>query len=115
MTDAESSVDFRAVLATTAGQGPLWTHLSDDLNINLVVWPRGQGVAEHVNAEVDVLLVGVEGEGIVTLNGQPLLLGGGQLIVVPKGSRRSIRATSEKLAYLSCHRRRAGLYPTLPA
>jgi hypothetical protein len=32
-----------------------------DLNANFVVWPAGAGVAEHVNHEVEVLIVGMEG------------------------------------------------------
>jgi hypothetical protein len=31
---------------------------------------------------------------------------------VPKGSRRGIRAASDRFAYLTCHGRRAGLWPT---
>jgi hypothetical protein len=34
---------------------------SRDLNVNLVQFTRGEGVGEHVNDEVDVLLVGVPG------------------------------------------------------
>jgi quercetin dioxygenase-like cupin family protein len=69
-------------------------------------------VDEHLNDELDVLLVGIAGAGVVTIDGQPHPLAAGQAVMVPKGARRSIRAYAERFAYLTCHRRRAGLWPT---
>ncbi|HZG67709.1 MAG TPA: hypothetical protein VEZ12_13250 [Herpetosiphonaceae bacterium] len=34
-------------------------------------------------------------------------------MLIPKGSERSIRCVGEQFAYLSVHRRRRGLWPTL--
>jgi hypothetical protein len=56
-------VDLLGMARGNAAFSPIWTHQSDDLNVNLLVFERGDGVAEHVNAEVDVLLVGVAGQG----------------------------------------------------
>lgn len=105
-------VDLAAMARSTAARGPAWTHQSDDLNVNLLVFPGGEGVAAHVNAEVDVLLVGIAGDGVVEVDGRPIALGSGQALVVPKGARRSIRPLGDCFAYLTCHRRRAGLWPT---
>lgn len=91
--------------------GAVWTRQSDDLNVNLLVFPTGDGVAEHVNAEVDVLLIGIAGEGIVAIDGLPRVLRAGCAVLIAKGARRSTQAVSDSFAYLTCHRRRAGLWP----
>ena len=107
----ETVVADLAALAAGGERRPAWKHDTGDLNINLVVLGAGSEIAEHRNAEVDVLLVGVEGEGVVEVNGEGHALRTGRAIVIPKGARRSIRSIGERLAYLTCHRRRAGLWP----
>jgi len=103
-------------LALIAGSedahGLSWNTQSDDLNLNLLVFRTGEGIGEHQNPEVDVLLVGIAGEGIVFIDGQPHALRTGDTIVIPKGARRSTQATGERFSYLTCHRRRGGLQPT---
>jgi mannose-6-phosphate isomerase-like protein (cupin superfamily) len=107
-----AAVDLLALVVGSAERGPLWTHQSGDLNVNLVALDAGQSVAESVNGEVDVLLVGVAGEGVVTVEGHDVRLGASQALVIPKGTRRAITSAGERFAYLTCHRRRAGLWPT---
>lgn len=109
---ASAAVDLAAIAGSAAGRGPAWTLRSDDLDINLLVFGLGEGIDEHLNDELDVLLVGIAGAGVVTIDGQPHPLAAGQAVLVPKGARRSIRAYAERFAYLTCHRRRAGLLPT---
>ena len=104
-------VDLVARGMSAAAPGAAWAHQSDDLNANLLVFPAGDGVAEHVNDEVDVLLVAIAGQGIVALDGDRYVLRSGTALVVPKGARRGTRAVSEVFAYLTCHRRRGGLLP----
>ena len=106
-------VDLAAVAAESDGVGPAWAyqHPAADLNATLLVWDGDAGVPAHVNAEVDVLLVGISGTGIVEVEGQAHELRAGQSIVVPKGTRRAIRSAGGRFAYLSCHRRRGGLWP----
>jgi hypothetical protein len=56
--------------AVNAGDraGVIWTlEASSDLNANVVHFGTGQGVEEHVNDEVEVIVVGVSGSGIVTV------------------------------------------------
>ncbi len=90
--------------------GTIWAlKESDDLNANLLRFPTGRGVAEHVNDEVDVLLLGVSGSGVVAIEGDEQALSSGTLLFVPKSVRRSIWSASEDFAYLSIHRRRGGL------
>ncbi len=110
---AESEVfDLSALARASAGHGAIWSALAEDLNVNLVAFDPGQGVDEHVNAELDVLVVGIAGEGTLEVDGRRLPLAAGQATIVPKGSRRAIRAGRERFVYLTCHRRRAGLWPT---
>lgn len=103
----ENAVDLQEV---AAGRGVVWTlQASEDLNANLVRFAEGGGVGEHVNEEVDVLLVGVTGSGSVVVDGREHALGAGKLVFVPKGSRRSTRGASEGFAYLTVHKRRGPL------
>lgn len=89
-----------------------WGGASDDLNVTLVAWPNGGGVSPHVNAEVDVVLVAVEGAGEAVVDGQTFPLTAGQVLLIPKNRERAIRATSERFGYLSIHRRRLGVQLT---
>ncbi|MDF2759079.1 MAG: Cupin domain [Thermomicrobiales bacterium] len=105
-------VELVALARAATGPGAAWTRQSEDLNVNLLVFAMGEGVAEHVNTEVDVLLVGIAGAGAVTIDETRHILSAGQALVIPKSARRSTTAVSAPFAYLTCHRRRAGLRPS---
>jgi quercetin dioxygenase-like cupin family protein len=83
--------------------------------VNLLVLNAGEAVEEHVNTVVDVLLVGIAGAGIVRIDGLEHGLAAGQVLIVPKGTRRSIASAGGRFAYLTCHRRRGGLWPVARA
>ena len=84
---------------------------SADLNINLLVLGAAETIEEHVNSEVDVLIVAIAGQGEIAVDDQRFPLIAGQALVIAKGARRSIRPVSDRFAYLTCHRTRAGLWP----
>jgi quercetin dioxygenase-like cupin family protein len=108
LAGARNRVDLEEV-ATSAGDraGVVWTlEAGEDLNANLVRFGPGRGVGEHINDEVDVLVLGVSGSGIVIVDGEEHALESGRLVFVPRGSRRCIRSASEGFAYLTVHRRR---------
>ena len=105
------TVDLAALARSATTPGPIWTRQSEDLDINLLVFASGEGVAEHMNDEVDVLLVGITGAGAVTIDGTRQILSAGHAIVIPKGTNRGIQSMSDPFAYLTCHRRRGGLQP----
>jgi quercetin dioxygenase-like cupin family protein len=109
--DTQRVVDLAALVRAASASGAVWTHQSEDLNANLLVFTSGEGVAEHVNTEVDVLVIGIAGEGVVAVEGMPRPLRAGYALVIPKGARRGIQSVREPFAYLTCHRRRAGLWP----
>ena len=104
-------IDLRQRLAPAEGFGPVWTQSSDDLNVNLLRFAAGQGVPAHRNDEVDVLVLALEGTGVVEVDGTPHAIGAGQLCLIPKGLTRSIRSAGGSFAYVTCHRRRGGLMP----
>jgi quercetin dioxygenase-like cupin family protein len=98
--------------AAAAGErtGVIWALLdSDDLNANLVRFGAGGGVGEHINDEVDVIFVGVSGTGSVLTNGEERRLSAGTLVLVRRGTRRSILSRSEGFSYLTIHRQRGPL------
>lgn len=102
------------LLADQPGQGPIWSHTTEQLNVNLLQFRQGQGAAAHINNEVDVLGVVVTGEALLTIGDQEHRVGPGDTFVIPRGAQRSITALSPSFSYLSCHRRRPGLMPTFP-
>ncbi len=98
--------------AATSGEraGVIWTlDASSDMNANLVRFGTGAGVGEHVNDEVEVIVVGVSGSGIVRVDREEHALSAGMLVFIPKGARRSTASTSEDFAYLTAHLRRRPL------
>ena len=96
-------------IAAGAGEksGAVWIlEESEDLNANLIRFASGSGVGEHVNEDVDVILLGVAGLGLVTVGEEEHRLSVGDLVFIPKSERRSVRSSSDEFAYLSVHRRR---------
>ena len=93
--------------------GPQWAHESEDLDVTLLSWAPGKSIAEHINNEVDVVLIGVAGSGVVTVEGEPHQLAAGALLLIPKDKRRAMQNGDERWSYLSIHRRRRGLMPTI--
>ena len=105
------SVDLLTKCADASHSGPQWAHESEDLDVTLLSWGEGRSIEAHVNSEVDVVLISIEGEGVVTIEGVAHELRPGQLLLIPKGSARSMESTSPRFSYLSLHRRRSGLMP----
>lgn len=98
-------------LARDGNPGTVWAYGGADLNANLLVLREGEEIAAHVNEAVDVLLIGFVGAGTVTVDEGTYCMAAGDALVIPKGTRRSICADATRFAYLTCHRRRAGLWP----
>lgn len=93
-------------VARSAGEGVRWSVAGEALDVNLVAWLPRHGVARHVNGAVDVLLVGLRGHGTLEIDAQSIPFGPGSVHLVPKRSRRSLRATT-RLVYVTCHPRRS--------
>ncbi|MFB7629636.1 cupin domain-containing protein [Streptomyces sp. NPDC056149] len=94
-----------------APTGALWrlAESGRQLDANLVRVPPEGHINTHVEPDLDVLLYVVAGDGAVdTDQGREPLAEGG-LLWLPHGSRRSLTAGRNGLAYLTVHRRRPGM------
>jgi quercetin dioxygenase-like cupin family protein len=80
-----------------------------DLNANLVHLAAGSSMSEHVNTEVDVLLVVLSGAGTLRVDGRDAPLEAVAVAHVAKGSSRAVFAGDGGLSYLTVHRRRGHL------
>ena len=83
---------------------------SSDLNATLLAWPAGHELAEHTNDERDVLLIVLDGNAVVTVDGRDHALAAGSAFLIEKGRSRSLRAGDDGVRYLSVHLRRTGLF-----
>ena len=108
VTPPNAPVDLTA---TPGGAGPLWGMQSDELNATLLAWPAGGGVAEHVNDELEVIMLVLAGSAAVSLDGVEHTVAAGGLLLVPRGCTRAVVAGRDGVRYLSVHRRRAPLMP----
>lgn len=68
----------------------------------------GDEIGDHVNGEVDVLIVTESGVGEIVVDGELATVGPASVVLIPQGARRSI-SSATGLAYFSIHQRRAGL------
>ncbi len=108
----ENMVDVAEALRHARYDGAIWSLNSEQLNVNLMRLVTGAGIPEHVNSELDVLIVMLEGTGELQVDDATLRLAPGIALVVPRGARRAIRCLQGPLAYLTAHRQRGGLMPT---
>lgn len=109
-TDREPVVVDVGATDTTGPAGVVWSLPHDgDLDANLVHLDPGGAIPPHVNGEVDVLISVVGGRGLLIVGDTSHPLHGDVLALIPKGSRREIRADQHGLTYLSVHRRRGPL------
>ncbi len=99
-----------ADLAHHDGEGAIWSlpH-GGDLDANVVRLGPGRAIGEHVNVEVDVLVAVWSGDGELVVEDEVIPLRPGVVVSVERGLRRTIRAGSSDLVYLSVHRRRGPL------
>ncbi|MER7702622.1 hypothetical protein ABTX81_06975 [Kitasatospora sp. NPDC097605] len=116
MTDAEAlgeGVVLDALLREAAADraGALWrlTGAERQLDANVVRLRPEAAVAEHVEPDLDVLLLGIAGRGTLRCGGVAQPLEPGVLRVVPRGAARGVSAGPEGVVYLTVHRRRPGM------
>ncbi|MGH9028789.1 MAG: DUF488 family protein, N3 subclade [Acidimicrobiales bacterium] len=109
---ATETVQLIELLDDAHGRGVIWSlDRHHGVNANLVRLDPGESMESHVNDEVDVLLVGVAGSGVVDVDEEERTINPGSLTLVRRGSRRSITAGTEPFGYLSIHSERSG--PTI--
>lgn len=108
----ENRVDIASALRQATADGPIWSAVSDQFNLNLLRLPTGDAILAHVNSQLDVLIVVFEGAGELLVDGDTHELSAGIAVVIPRGTRRAIRCTAGPLVYLTCHHRVPGLMPS---
>ncbi|HBY98954.1 MAG TPA: cupin domain-containing protein [Chloroflexi bacterium] len=92
--------------------GPLWASEGEDLDANLLYFTPETPIAAHVNHEVDVGGVVLQGAADLTIDDQHLRVAPGSIFYIPKGARRSLTPLDPFVyVYVSCHKRRRGLWP----
>lgn len=95
-----------------AGRGGALWRLAEphrQLDANLVRLAPLAQVGEHAEGDLDVLLLVIEGSGSLHAEHDVVALAAQSLIWLPRGSRRSLVAGPDGLAYLTVHRKRPGL------
>jgi quercetin dioxygenase-like cupin family protein len=113
MDERRATIEHLADRVDMAGDGVQWTlGAMSDLNANLVHLDAGSSMARHVNAEVDVLMVVLAGDGILDIEGRESTLLPHTVAHVPRGAARAIAAGRSGLAYVTVHRRRGPLQMT---
>ena len=101
-----------ALLAAASHDGPIWSSSGEQLNVNLIRLSGGAGIEAHINAELDVTIVVVQGDGLVTIDRAERRVQAGDIVVIPRGVQRVIASAGGVFAYVTCHRRRAPLMPS---
>ena len=109
--EAFKQVRLLDLLHVNAESGVRWSVESDDLDCNLVSWKSGETVAEHVNPEVDVLIIILAGSGRLSIDGEWTNVMPGAATLITKNASRSLVAGENGLAYVTVHKRRRRLMP----
>ncbi|MFI7387824.1 hypothetical protein [Streptomyces sp. NPDC049813] len=97
--------------ADPGATGALWRleGAARQLDANVVrVRPDTRGEV-YTETDLDVLLVVVQGHGVLRRAGRDEELAPGVLVFVPRGERRAVAAGADGLVYLTAHRRRPGM------
>ena len=91
--------------------GAIWKlHMRQrDLDSNIIQLPAGASIDAHAGPDLDVLLVVLHGAGQLTTEGGSIDLRPGEIIWLPKRSRREFVAGPDGLRYLTVHQRRRSL------
>jgi len=80
-----------------------------DLDANVISLPPGSSIAPHVGADLDVLVLVLAGDGALVSDRGEEAVRAGQLLWLPRRSRRGFRPGPAGLRYVTVHQRRTGL------
>lgn len=95
------------------GAGAAFGLETEDLDLTIVAWPEHYEVASHVNNEVDVVTIVLSGSGEIVVDGKTFDLRLGSVVMIPKGSQRSVKSKSVDFRYVNVHKRRRRLMPDM--
>lgn len=97
--------------AEVAADGSVW-RLEEgerDLDSAIVALPPGGGESDHVGPDVDILVHVLAGDGTLTTEVDTIEVAAGQLVWLPRRSRRRLAAGADGLRYLTVSQRRKAL------
>jgi uncharacterized protein (DUF2249 family) len=80
-----------------------------DLDSNVIRLRPGTGIDAHHGPDLDVLLVVLDGTGLLTTERGEVALSAGALVWLPRRSRRRFEAGPDGLRYLTVHQKRRSL------
>lgn len=97
--------------ATSDAAGAAWRLQARerDLDSNIIALPPGQSIDAHTGPDLDVIVYVIAGRGSLTTELTTIDLTAGELVWLPRRSRRQFTAGSEGLRYLTVHQRRQAL------
>lgn len=101
--------------SSSVARGAVW-NLQDedrDLDTNLIYLPAGETIGDFDGPDLDALVVIMTGSGVLRTAEGEIALEPGQLVWLPKRSRRGYQAGTAGLGYLTVHRRRK-VEPLMP-
>lgn len=97
--------------APTDAAGALW-HLDGDgreLDANVVAVPAGGEIGRHEGADLDVLILVLDGSGELQTAGETIALRPGVMVWLPRRSERRFVGGADGVRYFTVHRRKPGL------
>lgn len=96
---------------STGTPGVQWklTDPARDLDANIVQLAPDAEIGVHIGAEVDVLLQILDGTGFLITESGSAALSAGDLLLLPRKSRRGFAAGPHGMRYLTVHQRRQSL------
>lgn len=114
-----STVDGRASDAPSSGEqssgtprsGAVWRHdvPGRGLDANVIHLPPGEAIEPHDGPALDVLWHVVSGDGTLLMAAGGAPVRAGDVVHLPRGSLRGVRAGADGLTYLTVHARKPGL------
>jgi quercetin dioxygenase-like cupin family protein len=107
MTERTMIIDDLAAIAGSGGV--VWSASPGGVHTNLVVLDPGGEIGTHRNDAVDVLVIVLDGAGVLTIDGSDAALTPIAAVLVPRGATRSVRAGADGVRYLTVHAEREPL------
>lgn len=94
--------------ADSESRGAVWKlqEADRDLDSNLIHLPAGEGIGDFDGPELDSLVIVLSGSGTLRTAQGEIDLEPGQILWLPRLSRRGYQAGPEGLGYLTVHQRR---------
>lgn len=97
-------------------RGAVWKleEVARDLDSNLIHLPAGEVIGDFDGPDLDSLVLIMTGSGVLRTDDGEITLEAGQIVWLPRHSRRGYQAGPNGLGYLTVHQRRV-IEPLMPS